>query len=170
MSSPKRGAVRSAYKQQIWAHILWRVLSFCHCPDDGLPILEMLWQAVTPSAKSLLSMPAAAHGIPWRRGYLFHGPPGSGKTSLVTALAGRLHKSIYVINLSSPAMNDEVRQVLHGPGCATSGDSSNWGRQNAILRQPSVGKRQFASSHVVTSDARVAQRAVGRNWLSCDRL
>ena len=51
----------------------------------------------------------AAHGIPWRRGYLFYGPPGSGKTSLVTALAGRLHKSIYVINLSSPAMNDEVR-------------------------------------------------------------
>ena len=50
----------------------------------------------------------AAHGIPWRRGYLFYGPPGSGKTSLVTALAGRLHKSIYVINLSSPAMNDEV--------------------------------------------------------------
>ena len=51
---------------------------------------------------------AAAHGIPWRRGYLFYGPPGSGKTSLVTALAGRLHKSIYVVNLSSPAMNDEV--------------------------------------------------------------
>ena len=55
---------------------------------------------------------AAAHGIPWRRGYLFYGPPGAGKTSLVTALAGRLHKSIYVINLSSPAMNDEVRAGL----------------------------------------------------------
>ncbi len=60
-----------------------------------------------------LVVTTAAHGIPWRRGYLFYGPPGSGKTSLVTALAGRLHKSIYVINLSSPAMNDEVR----GPQC-----------------------------------------------------
>jgi ATP-dependent 26S proteasome regulatory subunit len=57
---------------------------------------------------------AAAHGIPWRRGYLFYGPPGSGKTSLVTALAGRLHKSIYVVNLSSPAINDEVGV---GPTC-----------------------------------------------------
>ena len=29
-------------------------------------------------------------GIPYRRGYLFHGTPGSGKTSLITALASEL--------------------------------------------------------------------------------
>ena len=54
-------------------------------------------------------MAAAAHGIPWRRGYLFHGPPGSGKTSLVTALAGRLHMSISVLDLSDPFLSDGVR-------------------------------------------------------------
>jgi mitochondrial chaperone BCS1 len=29
-------------------------------------------------------------GIPYRRGYLLHGPPGSGKTSFITALAGEV--------------------------------------------------------------------------------
>ena len=57
---------------------------------------------------------AAEHGIPWRRGYLFYGPPGSGKTSLVTALAGRLHKSISVVDLSDPNLNDGVRSSLTG--------------------------------------------------------
>ncbi|WP_170328691.1 AAA family ATPase [Ruegeria arenilitoris] len=32
----------------------------------------------------------AARGVPWRRGYLFHGPPGTGKSSLIRALASEL--------------------------------------------------------------------------------
>ena len=28
------------------------------------------------------------HGVPYRRGYLFYGEPGSGKTSFIHALAG----------------------------------------------------------------------------------
>jgi mitochondrial chaperone BCS1 len=37
-------------------------------------------------------------GIPYHRGYLFHGLPGTGKTSLVSALAAHFGLSIYVIN------------------------------------------------------------------------
>jgi mitochondrial chaperone BCS1 len=38
-------------------------------------------------------------GVPYHRGYLFHGLPGTGKTSLVSALAAHFGMSIYVINL-----------------------------------------------------------------------
>jgi len=39
-------------------------------------------------------------GIPYHRGYLFHGPPGTGKTSLISALAAHFGMSIYTINLT----------------------------------------------------------------------
>jgi mitochondrial chaperone BCS1 len=39
-------------------------------------------------------------GVPYHRGYIFYGPPGSGKTSMVSALAGHFGMSIYAINLS----------------------------------------------------------------------
>jgi chaperone BCS1 len=39
--------------------------------------------------------------IPYRRGYMFEGPPGTGKTSLIFALASLVDKPIYIINLNS---------------------------------------------------------------------
>ena len=39
-------------------------------------------------------------GVPYHRGYLFHGPPGTGKTSLISALAGQFGMSIYTIQLT----------------------------------------------------------------------
>ena len=44
-------------------------------------------------------------GIPWRRGYLFYGPPGCGKTSLVMALAS-LHK-VQLCVLAMGALNGD---------------------------------------------------------------
>eukprot|EP01103_Thecamoeba_quadrilineata_P009430 TRINITY_DN1918_c0_g1_i1.p1 TRINITY_DN1918_c0_g1~~TRINITY_DN1918_c0_g1_i1.p1 ORF type:complete len:370 (-),score=68.57 TRINITY_DN1918_c0_g1_i1:15-1124(-) len=46
-------------------------------------------------------------GIPYRRGYLLHGPAGSGKTSTVLTLAGTFGLDIYCINLSSHSLTDE---------------------------------------------------------------
>ena len=46
-------------------------------------------------------------GIPYRRGYLLHGPPGSGKSSFIQALAGELDYSIAILNLSERGLTDD---------------------------------------------------------------
>ncbi|KAJ3560744.1 hypothetical protein NP233_g10634 [Leucocoprinus birnbaumii] len=49
----------------------------------------------------------ADRGIPYRRGYLLYGPPGSGKTSFIQALAGSLSYDICLLNLSERGMTDD---------------------------------------------------------------
>lgn len=52
-------------------------------------------------------------GIPWRRGYLLSGLPGSGKSSLVSALSGAFGLNLYMVNLASVGLSDEgLTQLL----------------------------------------------------------
>jgi ATP-dependent Zn protease len=46
-------------------------------------------------------------GIPYRRGYLLHGPPGSGKSSFIAALAGAIGYDICVLNLGEGGLTDD---------------------------------------------------------------
>lgn len=48
----------------------------------------------------------ADRGIPFRRGYLLYGAPGSGKTSIIHSLAGELGLDIYIISLSKVGLDD----------------------------------------------------------------
>ena len=48
----------------------------------------------------------ANRGLPYRRGFLFSGAPGSGKTSLTVALAGVFGLDIYVLSLLDPLLTE----------------------------------------------------------------
>jgi len=47
-------------------------------------------------------------GIPYRRGYLLHGPPGNGKSSLVFAIASAVGRDIATLSLGTPTLTDEL--------------------------------------------------------------
>jgi mitochondrial chaperone BCS1 len=54
----------------------------------------------------------ARHGVPWHRGYLFHGPPGTGKTSTFRAIAGTLGLDIYVVSLSDLEADAQLFELV----------------------------------------------------------
>lgn len=80
-----------------------------HRPVGSVVLRHGLASSLVDDARTFLASRAwyAERGIPYRRGYLFHGPPGCGKTSFILALAAEIDASmIYVLNLSDPALSD----------------------------------------------------------------
>eukprot|EP01128_Nolandella_sp_AFSM9_P000548 TRINITY_DN10701_c0_g1_i1.p1 TRINITY_DN10701_c0_g1~~TRINITY_DN10701_c0_g1_i1.p1 ORF type:complete len:496 (-),score=94.58 TRINITY_DN10701_c0_g1_i1:175-1662(-) len=51
-------------------------------------------------------------GIPYRRGYLLHGPPGCGKSSFIKSLAGKLGLGLCLLNLNNKDITDESLNAL----------------------------------------------------------
>ena len=48
-----------------------------------------------------------ARGVPWRRGYLLHGPPGTGKSSAIRAIASELKQNLAILDISRKNLSDD---------------------------------------------------------------
>lgn len=75
---------------------------------ESVVLDEGLADRLLDDARTFLSSSEwyAKRGIPYRRGYLLHGPPGCGKTSFCEVLAGELKQDLSMLSLSSESLND----------------------------------------------------------------
>lgn len=82
-----------------------RPLASVFFPENGMGLLEDMRAFI--SQRSWYEQ----MGIPYRRGYLFHGPPGTGKSSAAEALAGELGITIFSLNLAGRT-DSELEQAI----------------------------------------------------------
>jgi mitochondrial chaperone BCS1 len=107
-----RGGIRSGSTDPSWQRCMARTAR----PFSTVILNEKKKQEIIDDVAEYLS-PATRNwysnrGIPWRRGYLLAGPPGTGKSSLSLALAGHFKMRIYIVSLSSPTANEESLMTL----------------------------------------------------------
>lgn len=51
-------------------------------------------------------------GIPWHRGYLFYGAPGTGKTSLTQAISSHFKWPLYIVNLNDLLRDSQLTKLI----------------------------------------------------------
>jgi hypothetical protein len=93
-------------------HSYWRIESRVKSrPINSVVLPNATKQRVIQDIDKFLSQKSrqfyTRNGIPYRRAYLFHGIPGTGKTSFVQALAGHFHRSVCYLLPSHPEMTDD---------------------------------------------------------------
>jgi chaperone BCS1 len=99
-----------SYKQTMWSHIVFEhpatFETMAMEPEKKKEIIEDL---VTFSKSKDFY---ARIGKAWKRGYLLFGPPGTGKSTMIAAMANLLGYDVYDLELTAVKDNTELRKLL----------------------------------------------------------
>jgi chaperone BCS1 len=120
LQAKKEYEAEAVHRIQIYfadAHGSWRWTDSRHKrPMSSIVLNPGVKEMLLDDARDFLRSEKwyADRGIPFRRGYLLHGVPGSGKSSLIHALAGQLQLDIYVVSLSAGWISDNTLTTLMG--------------------------------------------------------
>jgi mitochondrial chaperone BCS1 len=105
-------------RNETWCPTAWQTRR----PLESLVLADSILEDTLEDLREFQRSAAwyAERGIPYRRGYLLHGPPGTGKTTTVLALAGALNLSLAVLSLNSRVLGDEsLRSIIDALPVAT---------------------------------------------------
>ncbi|KAK4750102.1 hypothetical protein SAY87_027551 [Trapa incisa] len=98
------------YKSTKWSHVI-----FEHpATFDTLAMEPEKKQEITSDLKKFAQGKEyyAKIGKAWKRGYLLHGPPGTGKSTMIAAIANLMNYDVYDLELTTVKDNSELRKLL----------------------------------------------------------
>jgi hypothetical protein len=123
----------------------WRVMRDIHIQRNVF-LPDSLYNDLLIDAQTF----AASHrryeelGIPYRRGYLFHGIPGSGKTSTIVSIAAALKKNVYILSLAGVDDEDlmDLFRSIPGKSILVIEDIDHFKIQSASIDEPGASSSE----------------------------
>lgn len=99
------------YANTTWGD--WEFFGEIKGKDIENVIVKQKWEVVSDIEEFLQKEDwYLKRGLMYKRGYLFHGRPGNGKTSLSLALAKRFNRHIYFLNLNDLTKDADLYKVF----------------------------------------------------------